>query len=154
MKERILRMNLFFGLFVLTVSSILLNRQVAFMKNWYFCFAWWSFILILDSINFRIKGESPLFSSFRNFLFIAFVSIFIWLIFELFNLRLENWSYHGLPQNLVERWLGYFISFASVVPAMLELSSFFENILIWSCYPWARDRRPAHRSWRLWRKYL
>lgn len=59
----------------------------------------------------------------------AFISVFVWLIFELFNLRLKNWSYHDLPQNLFERWIGYFVAYASVVPAMQEISLFAETIL-------------------------
>lgn len=129
MKEKILRMNLFFGLFVLTISSILLNRQVAFMKNWYFCFAWWSFILILDSLNFRKNKVSPLSKSIKNFLFTAFISVFVWLLFELFNLRIKNWTYHSLPQNLFVRWIGYFVAFASVIPAMQEIYLFVEAFL-------------------------
>jgi hypothetical protein len=129
MKEKILRMNLYFGLFVLFVSSILLNRQVAFMKNWYFCFAWWSFILIMDSLNFRKNKVSPLSQSIKNFLFTAFISVFVWLVFELFNLRIKNWTYHNLPQNLFERWTGYFVAYASVIPALQEIYLFVEGIL-------------------------
>lgn len=99
------------------------------MKTWFYCFAWWSFILVADSLNFRKRKISPLSKSWRNFLFSAFISVFVWLIFELFNLRLKNWSYHNLPTNLWQRWLGYFIAFASVIPAMREISFFIEGFL-------------------------
>lgn len=56
----------------------------------------------------------------------AFISIPVWLIFELFNLRLQNWSYHNLPTELPLRWLGYCLAFASVIPALLELSRLFQ----------------------------
>jgi len=101
------------------------------MKTWFFSFAWWSFILIIDSLNFRRRKNSPLFDSVNNFLFMAFISVFVWLIFELFNLRLRNWFYHDLPHSYWERWLGFFIAFATVIPAMYELSlligSFFRE---------------------------
>lgn len=129
MKERILRLNLYLGLFALIISVLLLRLQFSFMKTWFYCFAWWSFILIMDSLNFRIRKASPLSESIKMFLFSAFVSVFVWLIFELFNLRLKNWSYHNLPFSAWERWLGYFIAFASVVPAMRELSFFMEGLL-------------------------
>lgn len=129
MKEKILRMNLFFGLLVLTVSAVLLNRQVAFMKDWFFCFAWWSFILIMDSLNFRRSKVSPLSGSIKRFLFTAFISVFVWLIFELFNLALKNWSYRNLPPDLFERWAGYFVAYASVIPALQELYLFAKSII-------------------------
>jgi len=97
------------------------------MENWFFCFAWWSFILILDSLNFRRTRSSPLSESTSIFLFTAFISVFVWLLFELFNLRLKNWTYYGLPPCLGERWLGYFIAFASVIPAVKEIALFIRS---------------------------
>jgi hypothetical protein len=91
------------------------------MKNLVF-FAWWSLILILDGLNLRLHGSSPLSKSPALFVSQALFSVFVWNVFELFNLRLQNWSYHNLPQARPERWLGYFIAFASVIPALEELA--------------------------------
>ena len=129
MKDKLLRLNLYVGLVIFIVSVILLSRQLAFMKTWFYCFAWWSFILVMDSLNFRIRKFSPLSESTKTFLYSAFISVFVWLIFELFNLRLKNWHYHDLPAFFMERWLGYFIAFASVIPALREISCFIEGFL-------------------------
>ena len=129
MKERVLRINLYIGLAIIILSSLLLVLEVPFMKTWFYCFAWWPFILIVDSINFRWKKLSLISESLRDFLFVAFISVFVWLIFELFNLRLKNWSYHDLPEQFPLRWLGYFIAFASVIPAIKELQLIFLSIL-------------------------
>ncbi len=129
MKERILRFNLYLGLFILAASAILLILQISVIKTWFYCFAWWSFILVVDSLNFRIRKVSPISESTKTFLFSAFISVFVWLIFELINLRLKNWHYHDLPSRFLERWLGYFIAFASVIPAMREISCFIEGLL-------------------------
>ncbi len=128
MKEKILRLNLYIGLFVLIGSASLLALQVSFFKTWFFSFAWWSFILMMDSLNYRKSGSSLLSESFRNFLFTAFISVFVWLVFELFNLRLKNWSYHNLPDSVTLRWLGYFVAFATVLPAMREIALFMEGL--------------------------
>ncbi len=124
MKDRILRFNLYTGLGILSCSAVLLAFEVSFVKTWFFSLAWWSFILIMDSLNYRKSGASPLSGPFGEFLFVTFISVFVWLVFELFNLRLNNWNYHGLPENLPLRWLGYFIAFATVMPAMWEISLF------------------------------
>lgn len=127
-KERILRLNLYFGLSCLAFSGISLSLGFPFMKRWFYCFAWWALLLVLDSLNFRRLKYSPLFKSLENFLFIIFLSVFIWLVFELFNLRLKNWSYHSLPQNDFERWLGYFLGFTTVIPALEELALLIQSV--------------------------
>jgi len=144
MKERILRFNLYLGLFILVVSVLLLSLQFSFIKTWFYCFAWWSFILIMDSLNFRIRKISPLSESTKTFLFSAYISVFVWLIFELFNLMLKNWSYHDLPASPWERWLGYFIAFASVIPAMREISFFMEGLLKKKSIALFRLKAPPH----------
>jgi hypothetical protein len=149
MKEKILRLNLYFGLFGLMFSAILLVLNVSFMKTWFFCFSWWSFILVMDSLNFRKRKASPLSDSVKTFLFSAFISVFVWLVFELFNLRVQNWTYHNLPPSIVERWLGYFVAFASVIPAMREISLFAQSFFSKKGLPLFRIRAtPALlKSW-------
>ncbi len=129
MKEKVLRLNLFTGLGLLLASTALLVLSVPFMKDWFYTFAWWSFILFLDSLNFRIHRRSLLSSSVKEFFLLTFFSVSFWCIFELFNLRLENWSYHGLPTPLPERWLGYFLSYATVIPALKELEIFWMGLM-------------------------
>ena len=149
MKEKILRLNLYFGLFGLLFSALLLALEVSFMKTWFFCFSWWSFILVMDSLNFRKRKASPLSDSVKNFLFSAFISVLVWLVFELFNLRVQNWTYHNLPPNILERWLGYFVAFASVIPAMREISLFAQSFFSKKRLVWFRIRAtPALlKSW-------
>jgi len=125
MTGRLFRANLFIGVFILAASSVLLALGVPLMKTWYYCFAWWSTILVLDSLNFRRSRQSPVSESVPRFFFYAFVSVSIWIVFELYNLRLGNWSYHGLSASFIVRWPGYAVAFATVVPGLLELEVLF-----------------------------
>ena len=127
--KAIFRWNFILGLGIFCLASILLFCDVSFMKTWFYIFAWWPLIIILDSVNFGLGGSSPLSRSPRNFIFAAFISISVWLVFELFNLRLQNWHYHNLPEEIPLRWLGYGLAFASVIPALLELSTLFQTLL-------------------------
>jgi hypothetical protein len=127
MREKLIKANLFLGAAVLSGAVLLLVSGNVFMRNWFYLFAWWPFILIVDSLNFRRGGTSLFTRPERDILFMAFVSVSVWLIFELFNLRLRNWSYHELPDPLWQRWLGYFTAFASVVPALVVLAEFFRH---------------------------
>ncbi|MFO7867017.1 MAG: hypothetical protein R6V02_09440 [Candidatus Aminicenantes bacterium] len=129
MRHTILCGNLFFGIAILALSAVLLAAGSAFIQIWFYSFAWWSTILILDSLNYRIGGSSVLSRLPKNFLGLAFLSVPVWLVFELYNLVLKNWSYHQLPQEREIRWLGYFIAFATVIPALLELADLWKNLL-------------------------
>jgi hypothetical protein len=122
LKTAVLRANLYIGAALLLSAGILLLREVSWMQTWFYCFAWWPFLLMVDSLNVRLSGKSPLAEGLSSFLFMAYVSVPVWLVFELFNLRLRNWSYINLPAARPERWLGYFLSFATVVPAVAEMA--------------------------------
>ena len=112
---------------MLAGSAALLAAGAPFMKTWFYCFAWWSLLLALDGWKARRTGGSFVFDAGREFLFSAFLSVPVWLMFELFNLRLRNWSYHGLPPSLPERWAGYFLAFATVIPALKILAGLIRS---------------------------
>lgn len=118
----------YIGLTILAGSAGLLAAGAPFIKTWFYCFAWWSLLLVLDGVNARRTGASFFFAAGQEFLFSAFLSIPVWLVFELFNLRLKNWSYHSLPPSLPERWAGYFIAFATVIPALKILAGFIRSL--------------------------
>ncbi len=127
MKTRFFRLNLPLGLFLFAASAALLAAGRPFMKAWFYSFAWWSVILALDGLNYWRRGVSLLSGRVADFLFTAFLSIPVWLIFELFNLRLKNWSYHDSTLGLPVRWAGYAIAFATVIPALKELAALFQG---------------------------
>jgi hypothetical protein len=128
MPSRILRANLGVGMLALAASAAALALGAPFMTTWFYSFAWWSCLLILDGFNVRRTGISPLFTGGRDFLFVAYISVPVWLIFELFNLRLRNWSYHAVPASLPVRWLGYAVAFATVIPAIKEFATLFAGV--------------------------
>jgi hypothetical protein len=51
---------------------------------------------------------------------LTLASIPLWLVFEFFNLYLDNWYYDGLPENWWLRMFGYAWSFATIWPAIFE----------------------------------
>ncbi len=104
------------------LAHLLLFLRLEPALTWFYPIVWWSYIFIIDGWVFRRKGRSLIWASGRRidrrFWFMALGSAVIWLIFEAFNLRLENWWYHGVPSNRVVRWIGTIISFATVVPLL------------------------------------
>jgi hypothetical protein len=84
----------------------------------YVC-AWYPYILFLDSLLLRLRGESWLLNRPRDFFKLFFWSTTVWLVFEALNLVLNNWGYVGvIPVGWV-RWSGYALAFATVLPGVL-----------------------------------
>ncbi len=54
------------------------------------------------------------------------ISIFIWLLFEAYNFVINNWAYDALPIQIWQRWPGYALSFATVLPGIFITSELVE----------------------------
>jgi len=116
-----------FGLAVLGVAQISLFVGIEVVSYWFYPLAWWSYILIADALVYYRKGTSLLTHHFREFFLLLSWSISLWLLFEMFNIRLHNWHYTMVPINTTERWLGYIVSYATVLPGLFETMEVFES---------------------------
>ncbi|MGB7573151.1 MAG: DUF4332 domain-containing protein [Thermodesulfobacteriota bacterium] len=117
-----------FGIILLLLSEIFLFKKVDPFYSWFYSFAWWSYILIIDAVIYRLKGSSLILNRTREFFVMIPWSIFIWLIFEAANLSLKNWYYINLPHSTVERWLGYAIAYGTVLPGLFETTELLESL--------------------------
>jgi hypothetical protein len=116
------------GILSLILSELFLFQRVEPFLNWFYCFAWWSYILTVDAVIFWLKGNSLISARIREFLLMIPWSIFIWLIFEAANLSLKNWYYINLPRSLLERWLGYAVAYGTVLPGLFETTELLETL--------------------------
>ncbi len=110
----------FIGIASLLISEFFLFEKVDPFYSWFYCFAWWSYILIIDAVIYRLKGNSLIVNRTKEFFLMIPWSIFIWLIFEAANLSLKNWYYINLPHSILERWFGYAIAYGTVLPGLFE----------------------------------
>lgn len=115
------------GIGVLLTSFVLAPLGRDPFATWFYSFAWWSYILIVDGWVYRQRGESLLISYPGRFVFLSLWSVVLWSVYEGFNFRLQNWHYVGLPTDLPIRWAGYAIAFATVVPALLETADLLDT---------------------------
>jgi hypothetical protein len=116
------------GIILLVLSEFLSLRKIDPFYSWFYCFAWWSYILTIDAIIYRLKGNSLIVNRTKEFFLMIPWSVFIWLIFEAANLSLKNWYYINLPNSIVERWLGYAIAYGTVLPGIFETTEFLETL--------------------------
>ena len=91
------------------------------IATWSYDLSWWSAILLIDAVVCLRTGTSILLARPRAFLGLAFWSAVFWLVFEVTNLRLRNWYYVGIPNDLATRTIGVYVSFATVLPGVLEV---------------------------------
>jgi hypothetical protein len=106
--------------------------------SWHTPIAWTGFILFADGWIWRRRGESPIRNDRAEMVFLALVSVPLWIIFEEYNkYALANWHYVGLPETLLVRYIGYAWAFATIWPAVLITAELVGAI---------RDRRaPEYR---------
>lgn len=89
--------------------------------SWHTPTAWTGYILLVDAIVLKRRGESWLHDSREEFAFLAIVSVPLWLVFEWYNKYfIHNWHYVNLPDNPALRYFGYAWSFATIWPAIFE----------------------------------
>lgn len=107
------------GLAIMLVAEALLLLDNAFIKQWFTPIMWSGYILFVDALIFKLKGSSLIKDRTRQFLFMLPFSIGCWVIFEAYNLHLQNWQYVGLPEDTFQRYLGYAWAFATIWPGVL-----------------------------------
>ncbi len=129
------------GLVALGGLELLKFRHIEPVATYFTPLAWSCYLLVVDAALFAVRGRSWLTARAGEFARVAALSLPLWLIFEAYNLRLENWRYVGLPENLAARWFGYAWSFATIFPAIFLTADLF-RALGW----FARPAKPIHFS--------
>jgi hypothetical protein len=120
------------GLAIITVAECLLYFRVPWLTTFFTPVAWTGYLLLADALVASLNGASLLGRSPRDFLWLCFWSVPLWLIFEAYNLRLENWVYRGLPQNPLLLGFGYVWSFATIWPALFETAELLQALGLFS----------------------
>jgi hypothetical protein len=123
------------GLALLAGLELLLALRTPWVVTYFTPLAWTSYLLLADALVGWLRGESLLADRPREFLSLVFWSVPLWLIFEAYNLRLENWAYVGLPGNLPLRGVGYVWSFATIWPAIFETADLIAALGIFARAP-------------------
>jgi hypothetical protein len=128
------------GLAIVIGSEVLLFLKVEWVTIWFTPIVWTGYILFVDSLVLRLKGESLIHDRLKEFLMMLWLSIFFWLMFEVYNLFLKNWYYVNLPSQAWQRNLGYGWAFATIFPGIFETTELLEAL-----FPFHRIRRSPFR---------
>jgi hypothetical protein len=112
-------MQILLSVVALALAWVLLLRGVDPVPTWFYVFAWYPTLTLLDGIARRLDGGPSLFARPALAFSLFAWSPVVWLAFEAANFRLGNWYYVFLPAHPVERWAGILLSFATVMPAIV-----------------------------------
>ena len=135
----------FVGLGVLVGGELLLFRRVEPVATYFTPIAWTGYILAVDAAVFALQGRSRLSSARREFAWTAFLSVPLWLVFEAYNWRLQNWMYVGMPEALWGQALGSIWAFATVLPGIFETADLVAAL--------GYFEKASARGWRFFLRY-
>jgi|DewCreStandDraft_5_1066085.scaffolds.fasta_scaffold01366_3 hypothetical protein len=108
------------GLATLVIAEVLMVQRVPPVAQWFTPIMWSGYILLADALVLRLRGASLIHDRPREFMMMLWLSILCWLVFEVYNIRLKNWYYIGVPPEPWLRNLAYGWSFATIFPSLFE----------------------------------
>jgi hypothetical protein len=123
---------------ILLMELTLLLKQVAVpgtstyylayrLGQWTTPLCWWGYILSIDALLWKFRGNSLLGNRRRELWLQLPLSVAFWLIFEVYNLHLDNWTYIGLPAHWWEAALAAIIAYATIMPALFLTAELIET---------------------------
>ena len=125
---RYTRLIIGLGVALHLIFFALMLRGVEPFHTFFYLFAWWTFIPVIGAINAERGGNSLVIGEHRQLAWLAGYSVVVWLFFEIWNFQLQNWRYVGVIELTWLRWVAYTVSFATVLPGILEVDTLLGNL--------------------------
>ena len=96
--------------------------------HWGFFPLWLGYCLAIDGLVFLRTGTSLLTRSWKNYIVLFLISAPVWWIFELLNLRTQNWTYVGAEMFTPLQYAFWTtLSFTTVIPAVFGSAELFAS---------------------------
>ncbi len=127
------------GVVALAAGEAGLALQLYPVQVLFYLIAWWSYILLVDAWVWKLRGDTLLRDRPWEFLRLAFWSIALWNLFEVFNFRLRNWFYVNVPAGFVYGALFSVFAYSTVLPGIFETYHLLRAAGLWSgarARPW------------------
>ena len=115
----------FVGLLLIALAQINFSLKIEPFASWYFPIIWFGYIFFVDSLVYHVKGRSLLVNNRLKFFLLLLLSAFVWWVFEFFNIFVQNWHYHNIPEPTV---VSFSIAFATVIPAVFETAELIVSL--------------------------
>ena len=116
------------GLSLIVLFWILNWTLTGARTHWGFFPLWLGYCLVIDGLVFWRTGTSLLTRSWRKYMGLFLVSAPVWWVFELLNLRTQNWTYSGAELFTPLQYAFWTtLSFTTVIPAVFGSAEFFAS---------------------------
>lgn len=116
------------GLMALVGDEALMLVGVQPFHDWITPLQWTAYLLVLDASLVRLRGDGLVLDHGREFVAMALASYASWVMFEGYNLHLQNWRYINAPVHPVALFAGSVWAFAAVFPAVLLTSEVIDEL--------------------------
>ena len=130
--KRRLPVHGYLGVAIMIAAEALLFGGNQIVGRWFTPIVWTGYILFVDALVHKLKGQSLLTTERLELLIIVVVSIAGWWLCEFYNAPrfwksdLELWwHYHHLEPNLMLRRVGYDWAFATIFPLLFITAELF-----------------------------
>ncbi|MBI4668654.1 MAG: hypothetical protein HY747_05635 [Elusimicrobia bacterium] len=100
------------------VGWLWLGNPPAWFRLFFYNLIWWPHLALVETSVELLWGGALLYRNFKGFIFLCLASTPFWTAYEIVNAGIGNWHYLNLPENPAVRWIGYAVSYASVLPAI------------------------------------
>src|SRR3989338_3057329 len=110
----------FIGILLIIFVEINFFLKIQPFANWYFPIIWYGYILTIDALVYKLRGNSLISNRFAQFLGMIVLSALFWWVFELMNLPIQNWEYVGTERFGIYAVFFETLAFSTVLPALLE----------------------------------
>ena len=128
-KQKIFPLHGWIG-FVLIIVFWYLNWSLDGLRTQILFFPLWlGYALAVDGLVFFRKGSSLLSRNWKKYILLFLISAPAWWLFELFNLRTQNWMYDG--KQFFSQWeyaVYATLSFSTVIPAVFGTAEFVSTL--------------------------
>jgi hypothetical protein len=117
------------GILSLSGAVFLILLHAGPVEDYFAPLAWSSYILVVDAAVLSLSGRSRLYSAPFPFARLAALSVPLYFIFEIFHLRMRNWTCTGNPRVWPSRVLVCIWLLSTVFPALFETSDLVQAVL-------------------------
>jgi len=122
----------YLGIAIMIAAEALLFGGNQIVGRWFTPIVWTGYILFVDALVYKLKGQSLLTAERLELLIIVVISIGGWWLCEFYNAPrfwksdLELWwHYHNLEPNMMLRRVGYDWAFATIFPLLFITAELF-----------------------------
>lgn len=130
------------GILLIIFVEINFFLKIQPFASWYFPLVWLGFILVIDSLIYKLRKHSPLSNYPLKTFLIFLLSIPFWYAFEFFNMFVLNWHYNPEFTPLIR-----LVSAMFIFPAVYEIYLLIHTLHLF-------DNVKLHKSHKITKRLL